>query len=46
MAKQATSPKLKTMADKVAVLRAKRAEVELGGGQARIDKQHAAGKPT
>jgi len=46
MAKQATSPKLKTMADKVAVLRAKRAEVELGGGQARIDKQHAAGKMT
>ena len=46
MAKQATSPKLKTMADKVAVLRAKRAEVELGGGHARIDKQHAAGKMT
>jgi methylmalonyl-CoA carboxyltransferase large subunit len=34
------------MADKVAVLRAKRAEVELGGGHARIDKQHAAGKMT
>lgn len=46
MAKQATSPKLKTMADKVSALRAKRAEVELGGGKDRIEKQHAAGKLT
>ena len=27
-------------------LRAKRAQLELGGGQERIDKQHAAGKLT
>jgi methylmalonyl-CoA carboxyltransferase large subunit len=46
MAKQATSPKLKSMADKVAALRVKRAEVELGGGKDRIEKQHAAGKLT
>ncbi|MGA3211355.1 MAG: acyl-CoA carboxylase subunit beta [Terriglobales bacterium] len=46
MAKQATSPKLKTMADKVSQLRTRRAEVMLGGGQDRIEKQHAAGKLT
>ena len=46
MAKQATSPKQKPMAAKISELRAKHAAVELGGGQERIDKQHAAGKLT
>ncbi|MGA3372326.1 MAG: acyl-CoA carboxylase subunit beta [Terracidiphilus sp.] len=36
----------KTMAEKVAALNAKRAELELGGGQERIEKQHAGGKLT
>jgi methylmalonyl-CoA carboxyltransferase large subunit len=45
MAKQAESQK-KTMAEKIADLGAKRAKLELGGGQERIDKQHAAGKQT
>lgn len=35
-----------TMADKVAELRAKRAELELGGGKDRIAKQHESGKLT
>ena len=48
MAKQGTGTKQKTvagaimtgtMADKVANLRAKRAQVELGGGMERIEKQ-------
>ena len=46
MAKQAEIPKKKTMADEVADLRAKRAELELGGGKERIAKQHSAGKLT
>jgi methylmalonyl-CoA carboxyltransferase 12S subunit len=46
MAKQATSPKQKTIVDKVSDLRARRAEIELGGGKDRIEKQHAAGKLT
>src|SRR5208283_2688361 len=46
MAKQETSLKKKTMSDKISDLRAKRAEVELGGGKDRIEKQHAAGKLT
>jgi methylmalonyl-CoA carboxyltransferase large subunit len=44
MAKQAESPK--TMAEKVTGLGAKRAELKLGGGAERIDKQHASGKLT
>ena len=36
----------KTMDEKIADLRAKRAQVELGGGKERIDKQHSAGKLT
>jgi methylmalonyl-CoA carboxyltransferase 12S subunit len=44
MAKAAASPKKKTIEDKIADLRAKRAAVELGGGKERTDKQHAAGK--
>lgn len=35
-----------TIADKVAELRAKRAELELGGGKDRIAKQHESGKLT
>src|SRR6185437_3208554 len=46
MDKPAAGPKQKTMADKISDLRAKRAEVELGGGRERIEKQHAAGKLT
>ncbi len=45
MAKHAESPK-KTMADRVSGLKAKRAELELGGGQDRIKKQHEGGKLT
>ena len=36
----------KTMSGKVASLEAKRAELKLGGGAARIEKQHASGKLT
>jgi methylmalonyl-CoA carboxyltransferase 12S subunit len=36
----------KTMLDKVADLNARRAQLELGGGKERIDKQHASGKLT
>jgi methylmalonyl-CoA carboxyltransferase large subunit len=47
MATQASNPaqnKAKTMEEKIAQLRARRAEVALGGGKDRIEKQHAAGK--
>ncbi|MGA3162320.1 MAG: acyl-CoA carboxylase subunit beta [Terracidiphilus sp.] len=44
MAKQGKSQK--TMAEKVCGLDAKRAELKLGGGQERIEKQHASGKLT
>jgi methylmalonyl-CoA carboxyltransferase large subunit len=44
MAKKAEGKK--TMAEKVSALSAKRAELELGGGQERIEKQHAGGKLT
>ncbi len=36
--------KKKTIGDKIAELEAKRAELELGGGKDRIDRQHASGK--
>ncbi len=36
----------KSMDDKIAELEAKRAELELGGGKERIDRQHASGKLT
>jgi methylmalonyl-CoA carboxyltransferase 12S subunit len=36
----------KTMGDRVVLLRKRREQVQLGGGQERIDKQHAAGKLT
>jgi methylmalonyl-CoA carboxyltransferase large subunit len=45
MAKQAVSS-TKSMTEKVTELRAKRAELELGGGKARIEKHHASGKLT
>ena len=44
MAKQEEVPKKKTMQDKIGKLNAKRAELELGGGKERIDKQHESGK--
>jgi methylmalonyl-CoA carboxyltransferase large subunit len=44
MAKQAESKK--TMAEKISALSAKRAELEMGGGTERIEKQHASGKLT
>jgi methylmalonyl-CoA carboxyltransferase large subunit len=44
MAKQEEIAKKKTMDDKISQLYAKRAELELGGGKERIDKQHASGK--
>src|ERR1039457_178819 len=46
MAIQAESPKKTAIADKVSDLRAMRADLELGGGKERIDKQHASGKLT
>jgi len=46
MGTQAVNSKKATMAEKVAELRAKRAEVELGGGKDRIAKQHQSGKLT
>jgi methylmalonyl-CoA carboxyltransferase large subunit len=39
-----TQKKKKTIADRIAELGAKRAELELGGGKERIDRQHASGK--
>lgn len=36
----------KTIGDKIAELEARRAVLELGGGQERIDRQHASGKLT
>ena len=44
MAKKAEGKK--TMAEKLSALSARRAELELGGGQERIEKQHAGGKLT
>jgi methylmalonyl-CoA carboxyltransferase large subunit len=44
MAKQEKSKK--TMAEKITSLDAKRAELKLGGGTERIEKQHASGKLT
>jgi methylmalonyl-CoA carboxyltransferase 12S subunit len=44
MAKVEDRVRKKTMQDKVADLNARRAELELGGGKERIEKQHASGK--
>jgi methylmalonyl-CoA carboxyltransferase large subunit len=46
MAKAKTAPATKTMEHKVADLHARRSHIELGGGQDKIDKQHASGKLT
>jgi methylmalonyl-CoA carboxyltransferase large subunit len=46
MATPTVNTKKATMAEKVAELRAKRAELELGGGKDRIAKQHQSGKLT
>ncbi|MDR3437054.1 acyl-CoA carboxylase subunit beta [Telmatospirillum sp.] len=46
MSKDLKSPSPKTIDEKIGDLRAKRAKLELGGGQAGIDKQHANGKLT
>ena len=46
MAKQVENGKMKTIADKISDLRTRRAEIELGGGKERIEKQHASGKLT
>jgi len=44
MAKKKTSQR--TMVEKISGLEAKRAELKLGGGQERVEKQHASGKLT
>src|ERR1700690_3867027 len=46
MARLEERVKAKTMQEKIADLRARRAELELGGGRDRIEKQHASGKLT
>src|SRR6516162_7826011 len=46
MAKLEEHVRVKTMQDRIAELRARRAELEMGGGKGRIEKQHAAGKLT
>src|SRR5208337_3987361 len=46
MATRTADRKTKTMAEKMAELASKRTALQLGGGQDRIDKQHAAGKLT
>jgi len=44
MATEVEIEKKKTIGDKIAELAARRAELELGGGKDRIDRQHASGK--
>ena len=44
MATQEDTQKKKTLDDKIAELVAKRVELEMGGGQDRIDRQHASGR--
>ncbi len=46
MATQVANPGHKTIEEKIADLRAHRAEVQLGGGKERVEKQHVAGKLT
>lgn len=46
MSKDFKAPLHKTIDEKISDLRAKRAKLEQGGGQANIDKQHANGKLT
>jgi methylmalonyl-CoA carboxyltransferase large subunit len=45
-AKESSKAKAKNMQQKIAELRQNRAAVQQGGGQSRIDKQHASGKLT
>jgi methylmalonyl-CoA carboxyltransferase large subunit len=44
MAKQEEIQNKKTIGERIAELEAKRAELELGGGKERIERQHASGK--
>ncbi|MGP8187077.1 MAG: acyl-CoA carboxylase subunit beta [Terracidiphilus sp.] len=44
MATQDMTIKIRKMGDRIAELAAKRAQLELGGGKERIDRQHASGK--
>ena len=46
MATQVAKPEHKTIEEKITDLRARRAQVQLGGGKERVEKQHAAGKLT
>jgi len=46
MARVEERVKAKTMQERIADLRLRRAEIELGGGRDRIEKQHASGKLT
>ena len=46
MPSKTTKTHLRTMDQRVEELRTRRAEVELGGGKERIDKQHQGGKLT
>lgn len=46
MAKVQEGQRIKTMQERIVELRARRAQLELGGGKDRIDKQHASGKLT
>ena len=46
MAKLEERVKVKSMQERVAELRTRRAEVEMGGGRERIEKQHESGKLT
>ncbi|HKS75526.1 MAG TPA: carboxyl transferase domain-containing protein [Terriglobales bacterium] len=46
MATQVASPAHKTIEEKIEELRAQRKQVQMGGGQERLDRQHAGGKLT
>src|SRR5689334_5479961 len=46
MAKLEECAKVKSMQERIADLRARRAELELGGGRDRVEKQHASGRLT
>jgi methylmalonyl-CoA carboxyltransferase large subunit len=46
MARLEEDAKVKTMQERIAQLRARRAAIELGGGRERVEKQHASGKLT
>src|SRR6201998_2084367 len=46
MARLEERVRAKTMQERITDLRARRAELELGGGRERIEKQHASGKLT